>query len=78
MTEAEMSAAYSAQIDNLRLLPWQNPPCCADPYDPRDKAAWALRQRLIDAGLSPFEHDPIAALKAKAKAKAKRPLAHAL
>jgi hypothetical protein len=71
MTEAEKSAAYSAQCDNLRLLPWQNPPMCADPDDPRDAAAWALRQKLIDAGLSPYEHDPLAAL-AKAKAKGQR------
>jgi hypothetical protein len=71
----KLNDAYSAQIDALHLKPWENPPCCADPNDPRDAAAWALRQRLVAADLSIYEHDPLAAL---AEAKAKRPLAHAL
>jgi hypothetical protein len=32
MTEAEKSAAYSAQVDNLNLKPWQK---SADVHQPR-------------------------------------------
>ena len=66
-------AAYSQQCDNLRLGPHQSPPCwateadlIADPDDPEDiygrRAAAVLRKRLIEAGLSAHEPDPIQAL----------------
>ena len=66
-------AAYSQQCDNLHLAPHQSPPCwateadlIADPDDPADiygrRAAAVLRKRLIEAGLSAHEPDPIQAL----------------
>ena len=66
-------AAYCCQCDNLHLGPHQTPPCwatkadlVADPDDPEDiygrRAAAVLRKRLIEAGLSAHEPDPIAAL----------------
>jgi hypothetical protein len=70
-------AAYSAQIESLGLNPYQTPPMYArfpyleKPYDdPRgERPAAELLKRLLDAGLSPFEPDPVAAL---ARAEAKR------
>jgi hypothetical protein len=63
------SACYGLQCRNLALKPWECPPMRSSPgatghgrryfNDPR---AAALRQRLIDAGLSIFEPDPIRAL----------------
>jgi len=66
-------AAYCCQCDNLHLGPHQSPPCwateadlIADPDDPADiygrRAAAVLRKRLLEAGLSAHEPDPIAAL----------------
>jgi hypothetical protein len=63
-------AAYCTQCSNLRLKPWQAPPCHVrgdaanlDPtcygYRPGEVA---LRDRLLAAGLSRFEPDPVAAL----------------
>jgi hypothetical protein len=66
------SAAYSCQMDNLRLRPWQDPPCWACDDKPVDDhthgrvAAWELRRRLLKAGLSQYEPDPVAALEAVA------------
>jgi hypothetical protein len=71
-------AAYVAQCDNLRLRPWQAPPCsaCGEPPDDPDihgyRAALALRDRLERAGLSPFEPDPVAALAASSTRAASR------
>jgi hypothetical protein len=60
-------AAYSAQIESLGLMPWQNPPCYADtsaldqPYgDPRaarEGAELALRMRRC--GVSRWEPNPV-------------------
>jgi hypothetical protein len=55
-------AAYSRQIDALGLKPWQSPPPYGHLGD--DAAAAALLQRLLGAGLSRFEPDPIGALAA--------------
>jgi hypothetical protein len=67
------SAAYSCQIDSLKLKPWQDLPMFASDDKPRDEhpsagrvAAWALRRRLIKAGLSVYEPNPIRALEAVA------------
>jgi hypothetical protein len=74
-------AAFSCQAENLRLLPWQPPPCWADvdgpePLDrhPTDghRAAWHLARRLRDAGLSIYEPDPVAALRG-AEARGREP-----
>jgi hypothetical protein len=61
-------AAYHRQTDALRLKPWEWPPCWTDeqPTDDRNGhgliKAWQLRQRLLAAGLSVYEPDPIGAL----------------
>ena len=65
------------QMDSLGLMPWQSPPFRASlrdldkPYgDPSGKRESAeLLKRLLDANLSPFEPDPLAAI---AEAEAKR------
>jgi hypothetical protein len=60
-------------MDSLHLKPWQEPPCWAGDDKPVDRdgthgraAAWALRRKLIKAGLSMYEPDPVAALEAVA------------
>jgi hypothetical protein len=64
------TASYAAQCENLRLKPWEAPPCHvrgdvseADPsvygYRPEEIG---LRDRLLAAGLSIYEPDPPAAL----------------
>jgi hypothetical protein len=69
--EAAMGAVYHCQTEALHLKPWQWPPCWADDKrrDPHPTAgsvaAW-LRRRLLKAGLSAFEPDPVAALQAVA------------
>jgi hypothetical protein len=65
-------AAYGCQCDTLRLKPWQTPPCeIEDPDltlartgdDYRGlRAAARLLERLLKAGLSKYEPDPIGAL----------------
>jgi hypothetical protein len=61
-------AAYSAQCDTLRLRPWQAPPCHVRGTDPDPNVYGcrpgeiALRDRLLAAGLSLFEPDPLSAL----------------
>jgi hypothetical protein len=69
-------AAFSVQTDALNLMPWQPPPCWADvdgpepagrhPTDGR-RAAWLLARRLVAAGLSIYEPEPLAALAAEAR-----------
>jgi hypothetical protein len=59
-------AAYSCQIDALKLKPWRDPPCYGhlktDAGAYSDPAAHELADRLEAAGLSIFGPDPIAAL----------------
>jgi hypothetical protein len=71
-TAAEF-ASYSMQTRMLGLRPWQSPPCEVDPdFDGDDfhgrRTAARLLKRLLDAGLSRFEPDPIAALAAAERA----------
>jgi hypothetical protein len=78
-------ASYSCQDANLRLKPWQVPPCwirtagdlkaaLAQPHDHSGlRAAGELVRRLLAAGLSRFEPDPIIAL-AHTEASSPRPL----
>jgi len=66
-------AASCAQRKSLHLDPWQTEPFRArlpdDLAKPRGERRVAeLLQRLLDAGLSPFEPDPVAALE-RAEAK---------
>jgi hypothetical protein len=81
--EAGPFAAYSLQCSRLALKPWMAPPChaheeveltdCDDSYGNR-RAEVELLRRLLAAGLSRWEPDPVAALK-KAGAKAPSPAA---
>jgi hypothetical protein len=69
-------ASYSAQCDALGLKPWQAPPCWIDDVVGTinagndgtlgDYQAARLLRRLLDAGLSRFEPDPLGALAKKA------------
>jgi hypothetical protein len=67
-------AAYSCQDKNLKLQPWQVPPCwlrtdrdveaaLSTPHDHSGRrAAGEIVQRLLGAGLSRYEPNPPAAL----------------
>ena len=66
--EVAERAAYSCQIKALKLRPWESPPCWGAGFHSTPQAAQLL-DRLLAAGLSMWEPDPIAAL---AKAEAKR------
>jgi hypothetical protein len=65
-------AAYGCQCDRLGLRPWQSPPTEVDVSyehmtgdDHRGlRAAAQLLRRLLDAGLSRYEPDPLHALDA--------------
>jgi hypothetical protein len=56
-------AACCCQIDNLGLRPWQDPPLYAE-LRPDQPDALALLVKLLGAGLSRYEPDPVAALAA--------------
>ncbi len=76
-TEDECLAAYGAQIDNLRLRPWESPPCCVDldaPLHghPDDLKAVRLLRRMLALGISRWVHDPLKALAEAEKIKARR------
>ena len=52
-------AAYCVQGDTLSLRPWEEPPCCDSAQgNPGDR----LLQRMLAAGLSRYEPDPLGAL----------------
>jgi hypothetical protein len=57
-------ASYSCQIHALNLKPWQSPPCTEDEDDPapRNRAAQTLLRRMLRAGISRFDPDPLRAL----------------
>jgi|SRR5690349_10261486 hypothetical protein len=65
--ERAKSACYKLQFAALALRPWQSPPCLVDVNDTGEFEAGAckLLQKMLAAGLSRFEHDPLAALKKK-------------
>jgi hypothetical protein len=60
-------AAYSCQCENLGLKPWQDPPLFAE-LRPDQPDAMAVLVKLVGAGLSRYEPDPIAALAAARRA----------
>jgi len=67
--DAATFAAYCCQCDALKLRPWQEPPMHGDSTDGIDDfpnagraAAADLLRRLLAAGLSRFEPDPMKAL----------------
>ncbi len=61
-------AAYVQQGERLRLKPWESPPCCGDikasaADDTSFPSANRLLLRMLKAGVSQWEPDPIAALR---------------
>jgi hypothetical protein len=58
--KAAQFASYCLQIDNLGLRPWMDPPCYAEVRP--DAEALKILLKLLGAGLSRYEPDPIAAL----------------
>jgi hypothetical protein len=71
-------AAYHCQTKFMRLKPWEAAPCHAlidegNGRITRDRQAGAVMDRLLDAGLSQWEPNPVEALaQAKPKRKADR------
>jgi hypothetical protein len=64
-------AAYSCQVDALRLQPWEHPPVWVDDLDDYpDREAARLLKRMLAAGVSQYDPDPMAALEAAKKARA--------
>ena len=66
MEQQGTSASYGCQRRALQLRPWQSPPSYADAHPGQDghDQARELLNRLLDAGLSRWEPDPIGALRA--------------
>ena len=59
--EVASFAAFSAQSRSLHLQPWESPPCIADGFH-GDASARKLLQQMLDAGVSRYHPDPMAAL----------------
>jgi hypothetical protein len=72
-TEVAEFASTVCQRAALHLKPWQSPPCDCDENDPaeRDKNGQALLRRMLAAGISRYEPNPLEALKAAKKPKRK-------
>jgi hypothetical protein len=70
--DAASAAAYHLQLKNLRLKPWQDPPMYGD-IERAQPGAAELLARLLAAGLSRYEPDPIAALARVEAAKIESP-----
>lgn len=67
--EVAETAAYHCQCTALGLACYQEPPSSTDQTDPgEDPKALALLRRMLAAGLSRYEPDPLASL-AKARKK---------
>jgi hypothetical protein len=58
-TEVAKFAAHCVQSDALNLKPWESPPCSACK---KDTAALKLLDRMLEAGISQWEPDPLGAL----------------
>jgi hypothetical protein len=67
--EVAESAAGHCQREALALKPWQEPPMEADEDNPddRDPKARRLLIRMLAAGVSRFDPDPMKALKKKCR-----------
>ena len=65
--DAQLQACYHSQMASLRLRPWECPPCLATPGNTPEGR---FLRRMLDAGLSRYEPDPIEALEAKANEQA--------
>ena len=64
-------ACYRVQTDALHLKPWQTPPCLVELYEdnPNESDAREMLKRMLDAGVSRYDPDPLAALKKKHRRK---------
>jgi hypothetical protein len=60
-------AASVCQSNALNLKPWESPPCHPGPDPFGGDASVKLRERMDEAGVSPWHPDPMAALRAKRK-----------
>jgi len=67
--EVASFAAGCCQYQALQLKPWQEPPCQCDEDDPneRDRQGQALLRKMLAAGVSRYDPDPLAALAKKTK-----------
>ena len=76
--DTALFASYSAQCEALDLFPGTYPPCWIEgpgdvAADPDNRATFRLLQRMLAAGVSRFDPDPLAALtKAKGNGKPAR------
>jgi hypothetical protein len=64
---AAESSSYHLQVRNLRLRPWQCPPCDCRSDEVghgygRSRGEVLLRKRMLEAGISLYEADPAVAL----------------
>ena len=61
--EVASFAAFGMQIEALDLMPWQAPPCIADEDhdDPHQPEAVKLLRRMLAAGVSRYDPDPMGA-----------------
>ena len=64
--ECATFAAYSCQMDSLKLKPWEFPPCWVEPGDREHRQAAKLLRKMLAAGVSRFHPDPLAAIEATA------------
>jgi hypothetical protein len=62
-------AAYCCQTNNLRLKPWQTPPCHVGGDDVQPEAVRLLEQ-MRELGISRWHPDPLAAIEAAKQLKA--------
>lgn len=63
--ETARLACSVLQTRALGLKPWESPPCCSNGEG--DEPEHKLARKLIDAGLSTYEPDPLRALREVAK-----------
>ena len=78
LAEVATFAAYHQQMRNLRLKPWEFPPCWVGDIDEalripparddhRKRDAAQLLQKMLDADISCYHPDPVTALAAAGK-----------
>jgi len=60
--EAAEFACFDQQMRTLKLRPWQSPPCWNNEDDPK---SIALLNRMLAAGVSQYDPDPLADLQKK-------------
>jgi hypothetical protein len=55
-------AVYSCQMINLKLKPWEFPPCWVEPADREHRQAAKLLREMLALGISRFHPDPLTAI----------------